>query len=316
MFLASLILSSFYAYILRNTSPIRAICGEASYAIWGTNTKRFEGLFQDPNYYMTLLIIGLALLIKLRECAMVGLAEFVFQGLVLSLFGALTYSKTFFLVFFLLGGTYVLWHFWSRKVLSGLALTILALAAGYFMVFSEVSPFAVIIQRFLAADNISDLTTGRTEVYQYYWEEISKSLWSFFFGKGLAAEGLRKDPHNIYLEVMYYTGAVGLGLIAGIYFALVQETKQRSTRIREQHFIARYVVLFMFLLLFFSLHGMFQAIVYGELFLAMLSLLITRKQDIPPPEDSADGRRRDHECGYPQEGTELSESAGMAEKAI
>lgn len=291
-FIASLIASSIYAYVLRNTGPIRAICGEISYAIWGTNILRFKGLFQDPNYYMTLLIMGLVLLIKMRECGMVGIWEFILQGLALTLFGALTYSKTFFLVFILLGGIYVIWQFWSRKVVGGMLLTILALGGLYFIIFSKASPFAVVIQRLLAANNISDLTTGRTEVFLYYWAEISEDLWSFFFGKGLAAEGLFKDPHNIYLEIMYYTGVFGLAMASGVYFTLVYETNRRSEIIGQQHLIARYAPLLMFLVLFFSLHGMFQAVAHGELFLTILSLMITKKYNDLPGEEPEKGKER------------------------
>ena len=278
-FLTSLIISSVYALLLRNTYQLQALIGAESYAIWGTGIMRFRGLFEDPNYYMTLLIIGLALLIKLRECGMVNKSRFLLQGVALSVFGVLTYSKTFFLVFVLLGGTYVVWQFWSRKLISGLGMTVIAVIALCVMIFWEKSPFAVVLQRLLVSNNISDLTTGRTEVYLSYWKEITENLQSFFFGKGLAAEGLRKDPHNIYLETMYYTGAVGLSLIAGIYCSLVREMKQQAPRVREQHFIERNVVLFMFLLLFFSLHGIFQIVVYGELFLAMLSLMIIKKPE-------------------------------------
>lgn len=290
VFIASLIVSSVYSYLLRNTGPIRAISGDVSYAIWGTNIKRFKGLLQDPNYYMTLLVVGLVLLIKLRECGMLGAGEFVVQGLALSLFGALTYSKTFFLVFVLLGGIYVIWQFWSRKVIGGLVLTILALIALNFIVFSEASPFAVVIQRLLAADNISDLTTGRTEVYLYYWAEISSSGWSLLFGQGLAAEGLFKDPHNIYLEIMYYTGAFGLVLAAGVFLTLVHEANRRADLIGQQHIVARYAPLFMFLLLFVALHGMFQAVAHGELFLTILSLMITKKHNDLPEEESVEGK--------------------------
>lgn len=289
-FLFSLILSSAYAFILRKTGPIRSITGADAYAIWGLDIKRFKGLFKDPNYYMTLLIIGLALLLKLRDGRMVGTGKFLFQGAAMVAFGVLTYSKTFFLVLMLLGATYIVWRFRSKKIISGLALTVIALVLLNVLIFTEGSPFAVVIERLLSARNLNDLTTGRTELYLDYWGAITEDLQSFFLGKGLAAEGLRKDPHNIYLEIMYYVGLVGFILITGIFFALVHESKWRSAHAREQHFIARYVVLFMFLLLFFTLHGMFQIVSYGELFLTMMSLMITGKQDELPGQVSAEGK--------------------------
>lgn len=221
---------------------------------------------------------------------MVGMGQFIVQGLALAAFGILTYSKTFFLVFVLLGGVYVIWQFWSRKLVSGMTLGILAVAAAVVILSAENSPFEVVMERLLSARNLSDLTTGRTEVYLYYLKAICEDVQSFFFGKGMAAKALFKDPHNIYLEFIYYIGTVGFGLAAALYFSLVRETKMRSVNMKEQHFIARYVVLFMFLLLYFSLHGMFQVIAYGELFLAILSLLITKKPDELPGMDLAAGK--------------------------
>jgi O-antigen ligase len=93
----------------------------------------------------------------------------------------------------------------------------------------------------------------------------------------MGAEGLIKDPHNYYIEVAYYTGVVGLALIVGFYVAMVDAMRRRTPGFREQHLIARYVVILMTLMLYFTLHGMFQVISYGGLFLAILSVMLTKK---------------------------------------
>lgn len=278
MFITSLIISSIYAFLLRNTAPIRAICGADAYAFFGSNVKRFKGLFQDPNYYMTLVVVAIALLMKMKECNMVTMGQFLAQGLVLVTFGMLTYSKTFFLVFVLLAGMYVFWQFRSKKIVSGMVWTTLALACLAAILFVKNSPFEVIIERFTSAKSIRDLTTGRSELVLYYWRAITQDMKSFFFGKGLSATALWRDPHNIYLETVYYLGVVGFLLILSVFINLAREMKTRVSQI-GQHWISRYIVLLMMLILYCSLHGLFQVSFYGELFLAMLSLMLVKKQD-------------------------------------
>ena len=66
-FCFSVLLSSFYAIAVRNSWQLQAIIGPEAVAIWGTGIMRFRGLFEDPNYYMTLLVVALGLLLKLRD---------------------------------------------------------------------------------------------------------------------------------------------------------------------------------------------------------------------------------------------------------
>lgn len=278
MFITSLIISSIYAFLLRDTAQIRAICGADAYAFFGSNVKRFKGLLQDPNYYMTLVVIAIALLMKMKECNLVTMGQFLVQGLVLVTFGMLTYSKTFFLVFILLAALYVYWQFRSKKIVSGMAWTTLALASAAIILFANISPFEVIIERFTSAKSIRDLTTGRSELILYYWRAITQDVQSFFFGKGLGAAALWKDPHNIYLEAMYYLGVVGFGLILSVCIHLVREAKMRVPQ-NGEHWISKYMVLLMLLVLYCSLHGLFQVSFYGELFFALLSLTLVKRKD-------------------------------------
>lgn len=281
LFCIGLIVSSVYALVLRDTWQIQAVRGEESEAIWGTGIMRFMGLMGDPNYYMTTVIVSLALLIKLKDCNRLPPVQFWVMGIILTFFGVLTYSKTFLLVFVMLGGIYIIWQFWNRKVFSGMFLSIAAVTAASILLFSEESPLSVIMDRFLRADNLSDLTTGRSDIYVAYWDAVTKDAATFFLGKGIAAEGLYRDPHNVYLEIMYHIGVIGLLLFVGFYFSIVHVMKMHTVCVSKQHFIAKYVVLLMTLVLFMTLNGMFQTVIYGNFFLAFLSIMITKKQPDP-----------------------------------
>ena len=282
LFLVGLILSSIYALVIRDTWQLRSMIGVEDEAIYGTGTYRFRGLMRDPNYYMTLLIVGLALLIKLRDCRRIQRLSFLAMGAILIAFGILTYSKTYFLVLVILAVLYILWQFRNGRYLLGVGLILLALIAGNYLLFAESSPFAVVMARFLSANDLSDFTTGRSDVYVDYLEEILDSFSSFFLGQGLAADSLYKDPHNIYIEIAYYIGIIGLILYAAFFISMVYTLRKRAAGVQKQNVFAKYIAVVMMLTLYFTLHGMFEVIFYAGTFLALLSVMITKKQpDLP-----------------------------------
>lgn len=276
-FCLNLLVSSVYAWIFRRNGGIRQITGAEIVAISGLSAIRFKGLAADPNYYMTLLTTGLAVTLKLKDSRRIGKRSFVIFLAGLSLFGILTYSKTFFLMFVLLVLIYVVWQFWNHKVLRGVGLTILAAVALVVLFTMENSPFAVVLERLRSARSLSDLTTSRTDLYVLYLKEITSDAFSFFFGKGLAAEGLARDPHNLYIEIAYYLGVVGLILFVAFYGAMVLMTERRSRSVGRQNMIAKYEVLLVVLALYFTLHGIFGPVFHSVFFVAFASILIVRK---------------------------------------
>lgn len=276
-FCVSLIVSSTYAFALRNTYQLRAVTGTAYGAMWGTNAVRFCGLFSDPNYYMIFLIVALALLIKLKNSDRIGNLAFWVQVGCLAVFGIQTYSKTFFLMFILLAGIFVIWQYWNKKVIRGVLFTMAGVIGLAAVLTMENSPFAVVLNRLTSSRNLSDLTTGRIDLYLMYLEEITSSVPIFLFGKGMAAEALYRDPHNLYLEVAYYTGVIGLILMAAFYAAMLRIMVRRVTGAPRQNLLAKYEVLGTVLVLYLSLHGMFSQLLYAALFLALLAILITEK---------------------------------------
>ena len=146
-FVGSLLICAVYALIFRNTPQMLAVRGPESLAIWGTNFKRFSGIEEDPNYYSTIVIVALALLCKLKETGRLHSLLFWIGGAVLAVVGALTYSKMYLLVLVLLGGIYIIWQFWNKKMIKGVVFSAMAVVAGMYLLFAESSPFAVIMSR-------------------------------------------------------------------------------------------------------------------------------------------------------------------------
>lgn len=285
LFCIGLVVSSLYALAVRDTWQLRSIIGAEDEAIYGTGTFRFRGLFRDPNYYMTLLIIALASVLKLRDCRRIETLPYLALAAMLVGLGILTYSKTYFLVLVILAVLYVFWQLRNGNFLLAGSLILLALVAGNYLLFAENSPFAVVMSRFLSANDISSLTTGRSDVYMQYLEEITDSFGSFLFGAGLAAESLYKDPHNLYIEIVYYIGFIGLILFAAFYFCMVFVVRRRVAGTGRQNLFAKYIVVIMMLVLYFTLHGMFDVIFYAGSFVALMSVMITKAQPAEPAEN-------------------------------
>lgn len=275
----SVILTSVYALVFRNTAQILAFRGEESIAIWGTGITRFSGLIKDPNYYMTMLITGMAALCKLKESGRIGEIRFWGQLLAMAVFGILTYSKTFFLMMIVVGGTYIIWQFWSRKVFRGMLFAILGVAAGLYLLLSENSPFAVVLERLTSGSSLSAITTGRSDLYLRYWNVITENVWNFLFGLGLGTPILGKGTHMLYLEVIYYVGVLGLALMVCFFVSLAQDLQKNKPHVRKQSLIAKYAVVAIVAIQYLSLQGMFQVLTYGVFFVALLTIEITSAGD-------------------------------------
>lgn len=273
-FCMSLLLTSAYALIFRENGRLAAIRGPEAPAFFGSSIIRFYGLFQDPNYFAMLLITAVAGLMKLKDSRVVGWPTFLIGGLLLTGCGIMTISKTFFLMLLLLVAAYLVWQFWNKRVLRGFFMTggmILAVAA---LLFSDGSPFATVLSRLTNATNLNELTTGRIDVFSAYLGAITENVWNLIFGAGLAASNLGRDPHNLYLEIAYYLGIVGLGLIVAYYCSLVHAINFRHKTYGRQNFIAKYVPMFIVVMVHMTLHGMTTFPTYVSFFMAALSMLV------------------------------------------
>lgn len=271
----SLLVTSAYALVFRNTSQLLSIRGQESVAIWGTSIMRFSGLIKDPNYYMTMLVTGMGVLCKLKETGRIQSLQFWGQMLAMAAFGILTYSKTFFLMMIFLGGMYIVWQFWSKKVFKGMFYAVLGIAVGAYFLVSENSPFAVVLERLTSSTSLSDITTGRVDLYIRYWNVLTEDMVNLLFGLGLRAPVLGKGTHMLYLELIYYVGVLGLVLFMGFFMSLARDLQRINPRAKEQSLIAKYAIVIIVVIQYLSLQGMFQVLTYGVFFVAFLSIIIT-----------------------------------------
>jgi O-antigen ligase len=179
----------------------------------------------------------------------------------------------------LLGGIYVVWQFWNKKLIQGVVFSTVAIVAGMYLLFAESSPFAVIMARLTGGDNLSDLTTKRSDLFAWYWEIITEDLKIFFFGQGMQAALIQgKGAHNIYVEITYYTGFIGLVLILAFWGSLIRMLERQHAGQKKQSILAKYIVVFILAVLYLALQGMFQVITYAGIFLAFLSVYLSPKE--------------------------------------
>lgn len=276
-FCFSVIASSFYALLFRNTPQLNGLLGNEVEAYWKSSFTRFRGLFKDPNYYMTMVAVAIALLAVLYVNRYLSQKLFFIGAGILLFFGALTYSKTFLIVLVIFSLLFVAMLFSRKRYLPGILFACVILLGGLLL---SRTIFAVTIYRIASTDNLYELTTGRSELIVEYLQEITKTAGRLFFGAGLSADILGRGTHNLFLEIVYYYGLAGLGVMAAYVISLIRLAGQRLDSGAEQKAgMLQYMVLLVFILLFSTLQGMIFSITYVLLYLSILAANIAPRKD-------------------------------------
>ncbi len=269
---AGLLVSCVYSLILRNTWQLKAILGKEVPAYFGSTSMRFQGLFQDPNYFALFLILGILLLFRLNDYGYIK--KLWCWGAIgaFCLCGVLTYSKTFFLFLVLTVLLFVVVLFKRKKRVLGLSLVLVGAIA------AAGSVFTVIGERLTSATSFNELTTGRIELYGEYLEVITQNARSVLFGLGLDAPYLRLGPHNLYLEITYYIGIVGLVLYT-VYFGMLLSRSGKQFSQPKTDKLIRYAVPVIMLMIYFTLQGMPATTFYILMAVAISSVRMERHEE-------------------------------------
>ncbi len=176
-----------------------------------STTTRFAGLQGNPNYYTLDIIIALAAIIVLmnnNKSRMLHTILFV----TLSVFGLMSVSKSFLVTWFLL---IVLWFLLSiKKGSSGIVkfvfIALIALATVYYFAYDYINAYLFRFSQDVGV-SLGSVTTGRTDIWIKYINEILDNTKVLFLGNGLNTilSSARKGTHNTYLESLFYLGIVG-----------------------------------------------------------------------------------------------------------
>lgn len=189
-------------------------------------------------------------------------------------FGALTYSKTFLFLICLYWGLCFFYLLRARRYIFAAAFSVGTVVLAIIL---SNTLFATTLYRITSTSSVSELTTGRTDMFEEYWREIISSPGTMLFGKGLSAQLLKKGTHNLFLEIQYYVGAIGLTLYLFYFGALVVRMQKKSAAGGYPSRLFSNSPLIVFIVLFSSLQGMFSISVYTLLYLAVIAIAVPQK---------------------------------------
>ena len=277
VFILNLAVSSVYALIFRYSSAIIRIVGRGVAAYFGSSLTRFQGLFRDPNYYMSLVTMSIVLLTLLYFKKYIQKYLFMLGIACMLLFGALTYSKTF---LFLLCLYWLLCLFYlirGKRYMLAIAYTTGTVLLAIFL---SNTLFKTTLYRITNTSSVSELTTGRSVLLEVYGREILSSNRTVLFGKGMSAQILKKGTHNLFLEIQYYTGLIGLIMYIFYFGSLIVGIWKKFITNSMASKLFNYSPLIVFIALFSSLQGMVSVSVYTLLYLAVISVGIPQNENL------------------------------------
>ena len=224
-YILGMILSSFVGLYAQNQSIFYEYAKEI---YTNDDYNRFCGLAGDPNYYSVNMMLAFIMLLGLRKKGKVSLDVFwVLYGL-MTVFGFLTVSKSFMLMYIFIFAVTAAIVLKNKNPIEN---TILVLGVVVILIvgLSSGGLLSTMIERLTSANNMHELTTGRSSIWEHYIELLRTDPGVIVFGTGLTNELLMKQgTHNLYLESIYHLGFAGvLLLLVGFYFCFTRKEKRK-----------------------------------------------------------------------------------------
>lgn len=245
---------------------------------------RFAGIYGDPNYYSVNVIISLCLVVVLNYKKQLDSVIAVLLGVLLVVFAGMTSSKSAFLML-LAPATMLLYS----KVKAGKIHIFLLMTFAMFVfvlaVFSgKIEVFNTVLLR-LFGENAGSLTTGRVDLWIQYMEYLQGAGVYLLVGKGFGAALLNdRAAHNTYLDMLYYLGVVGTGILVAL---LIMISKLKAAP--EKRNLLNYSVLLSVLALYFFLSEMLY---FDCAFHILLAILLTKTPMVAQEKRGNAGLRR------------------------
>ena len=180
---------------------------------------RLCGFYGDPNFYTAQITAALSgcLVLILKEQSKGRSALLIALALLLIYCGLLSGSKSFVLVFALMALIWFIELLWMKgKVGLKVLVLILVIAAVIYIATSTLlgGLIKVLVTRFSNAENFSDFTTGRTELWEIYLRRLLTDGKLLVLGQGFSNIKLEnKASHNSLIQAVYQFGLVGVPLL-------------------------------------------------------------------------------------------------------
>lgn len=266
LFLASIV-AFFEPYIPRLGELMRFV------VYWldgGETTIRFTGLENDPNYYAIPIILLLSSILILLKKKQIKEIVFYLYAIPLSIFGILTLSKSFIIIYLIFLLIYVIVIFQIDRKRAFLTIVILFTGAFIGLRFIGFSSFNILFSRLISsftggAFDLNILLTGRWGIWKNYWTAINHNWITLLFGNGIGAGYVGgMASHSTYIEILYHFGIIGSLLLALNFFMITFASKRSVSRN-----LLYYTPLFFLLLLISSLDMIKQDKIFFYLAIAL-----------------------------------------------
>ena len=204
------------------------------HTVYTTNTlyTRFTGLDMDPNYFSIQVLIAIACLCIITFSNKVTLTSHeknfsYFFMITLSAMGIMTLSKMFLISFGLLIGI-VLILLLKENFKKGIyyIVSISSVLSLTTYIFYDYLYQAFFFRFFSAGNTASSITSGRSDIWLSYYNEITGNPQILFLGNGISSEFFDgRISHNMYLIAWYYLGIVGIILFFVLFLSLYMQLK-------------------------------------------------------------------------------------------
>lgn len=176
---------------------------------------RRSGYFNDPNFYSAHITAALGgvlvlLLQRMRKREVVTLVVFV---ALLVYCGLLSVSKSFLLISLAVVLFWAVGLMFQRGKISVKLMVLLCAVVGVYFLFSS-TMFDMILSRFTGVTNLSSFTTGRTDLWMNYLQELGDKPLMLLFGNGYTDVTVGgRAAHNTLIQLVYQFGLVGFSVL-------------------------------------------------------------------------------------------------------
>ncbi len=191
----------------------------------GSALTRFSGLYMNANWYSTEVSLALSANAVLYQNKENSLIELLLIGGILLVFGIMSQSKTFVISF-----AVIIILLFSYKVIINprtlIALAVIGIIA--VLLWNQLGDVqSKFFSRFfeLKEDDVtlSEITTGRSDIWNYYIDYIIMNPRILLLGAGIETQ-LGVAPHNAFIEMVFCMGIFGCIL----YFNTLVSIKQKT----------------------------------------------------------------------------------------
>ena len=220
---------------------------------------RFSGLIGDSNYYSIPLIIAILISIFLWRKSEIKPGLFYLFYFCLVALGSMTGSKTFLIMLAIV--TLIIIHelYKIKHYKSAFGFSFVIVIAVFLLLSGYISAFDVVFSRLRGVTTINDLTTGRSDIWGMYLNNMIRNPLKLLFGNGIG-EGLSYDrfPHNAYIDFVDILGVIGSTILVTILFYSIKLRKENAPRNRFWLGFIPIIVMYSTLSMFYSTDLVFQ----------------------------------------------------------